>query len=173
VAPEETEEPPLDLGPTSTPEARALLLAEAMAHADMQEARYRVPIGTGRLARVKGTMAVAILAVAAVLVFFPPPFVEPAPPPALADSDLLYGVQLALLLQAQQVEAFRTREQRLPDTLEDLGASLPGVRFVRSSNRVYQLIAYTPQGEAVVYDSAAPSPEFARVAPTWALPTGP
>ena len=45
---EEEDEEVVDLGPTSTPEARERLLAAALSHAEMQEARYRVPIDTHR-----------------------------------------------------------------------------------------------------------------------------
>jgi hypothetical protein len=38
---------------------------------------------------------------------------------------------------------------------------------VRSSNRLYQLIAYAPTGRAVVYDSAAPAPAFGEAEVAW------
>jgi hypothetical protein len=157
----------LDLGPTSTPEARARLLAEALAHADMQEARYRVPTESRRLGRIKGGIALAIFLLAGILVLAPPRFVSPEAPVGVADADRVSGVITALLLQAEQVDAFRVRERRLPLSLDELGVAVPGVRYVRSSNRLYQLIAYAPTGRAVVYDSAAPAPAFGEAEVAW------
>ena len=44
---------------------------------------------------------------------------------------------------------------------------IPGIRFVRSNNRVYQLVAARPNGRALVYDSARPDPEFEDVENGW------
>lgn len=167
AAPTAEADEPLDLGPTSTPEARARLLAEALAHADMQEARYRVPTESRRLGRIKGGIALAIFLLAGILVLAPPRFVSPEAPVGVADADRVSGVITALLLQAEQVDAFRVRERRLPLSLDELGVAVPGVRYVRSSNRLYQLIAYAPTGRAVVYDSAAPAPAFGEAEVAW------
>jgi hypothetical protein len=167
AAPTAEADHPLDLGPTSTPEARARLLAEALAHADMQEARYRVPTESRTLGRIKGAIALAIFLLAGILVLAPPRFVSPEAPVGVADADRVSGVITALLLQAEQVDAFRVRERRLPVSLDELGVTVPGVRYVRSSNRLYQLIAYAPTGRAVVYDSAAPAPEFTEAELAW------
>jgi hypothetical protein len=69
------------------------------------------------------------------------------------------GIRLALLLQAHQVEAYRVRTQQLPVSLDDLPVKLDGVRYARSG-RSYQLVGFTPDGEAIVYDAADPSPPF-------------
>ena len=76
---------------------------------------------------------------------------------------------MGLLLQAQQVEAFRVRSQRLPNSLEELPATLPGVRYARSGNRAYQLIAYERDGNAIVYDSANPAPSFRVFMSVWTV----
>ena len=75
-------------------------------------------------------------------------------------------------LFADQVEAFRARSQRLPNSLDEVTFRLPGVRFVRSSNRLYQLIAYTRAGDAVLYDSSSPAREFESITPAWAAGGG-
>ena len=93
----------------------------------------------------------------------------PDPPAFLTSDDQLYGARVTLLFQAQQIEAFRTRAQRLPNSLGDVAVQFAGVRFLKSSNRLYQLIAYTPDGGAVVYDSAAPDPEFEAITRAFAL----
>ncbi len=169
---DEDEAPAFDLGPSSTPEERAFLLAAALAHAEMQEARYRVPLEVRKTAQWKSALALAIFGLAALFAIAPPGIVVPAPPAQIRSGDMLYGIRVALLLQAEQIEAFRAREQRLPDSLDDLAARLPGVRYVRSSNRLYQLIAYTARGDAVVFDSAATSPEFETIVRHWAADRG-
>jgi hypothetical protein len=59
------------------------------------------------------------------------------------------------------------RFQRLPDSLDELTSGLPGVRFVKSGTRAYQLIGYERDGNAIIYDSSNPGPEFARLTPSW------
>lgn len=164
---EEEEAEDLDLGPTSTPEARARILAAALAHAEMQEARYRVPTARSTVARLKAALALTFFALAGLLAIAPPSIVVPEPLPSLTAADRLEGVRLALLLQAEQIEAFRAREERLPRSLDEVATHVPGIRFVRSGSRLYQLIAYTPEGRAVVYDSSAPAPEFHALEPSW------
>jgi hypothetical protein len=152
---------PLDLsGDVSTPEARARLLAQALAHAEHKEARYRVPLAdTRRAARWKSAAAVALLALAGVVAIAPPSWVRPEPPAQLGDAARDRGIRLALLLQAQQVEAYRVRAQQLPASLDDLPMRLAGLRYTRSG-RSYQLVGFTPLGDAIIYDAADPSPEF-------------
>jgi len=77
------------------------------------------------------------------------------------------SIRNALLLQAQQVDAYRIRSQRLPNSLDELPETLPGIRYVRSGNRTFQLIAYEADGNAVVYDSSNPAPEFEAMGATW------
>ena len=166
-APDPEPDEAVDLGETSTPEARARILAAALAHAERQEARYRIPTTTRTLARFKAVVALSIFAAAAVVAIAPPTMLVPPTPPGLADEERVRGLRLALLLQAEQVEAFRVREQRLPLSLDEVSGRVPGVRYVRSSNRLYQLVGYTPDGRAVVYDSAAPAPEFDALEPIW------
>jgi hypothetical protein len=137
------------------------------AHAEMQEARYRVTTDAGAAGRWKGTIASFIFLVALVVFIRPPGFLVPDAPATLTPDDELFGVRVTLLLQAEQIEAYRSREEQLPRSLAEVDARFPGVRFVRSSNRLYQLIAYTVEGEAIVYDSATPDPVFATIARDW------
>jgi hypothetical protein len=157
----------LDLGDATTEEERDRVLAAALAHAEMQEAIYRVRTDTGRARRWKAVFAAAIMLLALATAVSPPGLVVPDPPASLADADRLYGIRVALLLQAQQIEAFRAREGRLPDSITEVARALPGIRFVKSSGRLYQLVAYAPDGEAIVYDSAAPAAEFEDVSNRW------
>lgn len=152
---------PLDLfGDVSTPAARARLVAEALTHAEGKEARYRVPLAdTRRAARWKSAAAAAMLVLAGVVAIAPPAWVRPEPPAQLSDAARDRGIRLALLLQAQQVEAYRLRTQQLPASLDDLPMQLAGLRYVRSG-RSYQLVGFTPRGDAIVYDAADPAPAF-------------
>jgi hypothetical protein len=158
----------LDLGEGTTEEERDRLLAAALAHVEMQDAIYRVPSDSGAGRRWKGTIASSLFLLAALVVLVPPPAILPAPAATLSSADHLHGLRVSLLLQSQQIEAFRTREGRLPDSLDEVATALPGIRFVKSNNRLYQLVAYTPAGDAIVYDSASPEPEFQALAATWA-----
>jgi hypothetical protein len=162
-----------DLGPISSPEIRSRLLAEALAHAEHKDARYRVPFPeTPTAGRWKAVVALLILLVAGVVSLAPPGWAAPDPPAPLTAAERLRSLRVALLLQAEQVEAFRVREQRLPVTLEEVAAAFPGVRYVRSGTRSYQLIAYLPDGSAVVYDSTSPASAFAALEPAWRLQEG-
>lgn len=157
------EELVLDLGEVTSPDERDRLLAAALAHVEMQEAIYRVPTESTTPRHWKGLIAAGLFILAAVLAVLPPdPFV-PAGPAPLSDADRLRGIRTALLVQAEQIEAFRVRESRLPTSLGEVDTALPDIRFVRSGTRLYQLVAYTPAGDAVIYDSAAPHSAFEDV----------
>lgn len=158
----------LDLGDATSPEERDRLLAAALAHVEMQDAIYRVQTESGASRRWKGLIASAVFLMAVFLAGLPPAFLVPDAPPPLTASETARGLRMTLLMQAEQIEAFRARSDRLPTSLSEVDTALPGVRFVRSSNRLYQLIVYTPDGDAVVYDSASPDPAFAAASAAWA-----
>jgi hypothetical protein len=166
------EELVLDLGEAATPEERDRLLAAAMAHAEMQEAIYRVPTKTYRVRHIKFGIAAVIALVAVVVSLRPPAFVVPVPPPSLSVADEVRGVRLALLLQAQQIEAHRVETGRLPTSLAEVAFELPDVRFIRTNSRSYQLVAFGSDGERVVFDSTVPSPDFGRLRDEWAPTRG-
>ena len=157
----------LDLGEGTTPEERDRILSAALAQVEMQEAIYRVPTETGMADRGKGTIALLLMLMALFVSVRPPALVIPEPPAQLVKADQIYGTRVALLLQVQQIEAYRIREQRLPESLGEVAVVLPGVRFVKSNSRLYQLIAYTPEGVTVVYDSASPASDFERISRNW------
>jgi hypothetical protein len=114
---------------------------------------------TRRADRWKSVGAAALLLLAGVVAVAPPAWVRTDPPAQLSDAAREGGIHLALLLQAQQVEAYRVRHQQLPASLDDLPMRLGGLRYVRSG-RSYQLVGFTPRGDAIVYDEAAPAPAF-------------
>lgn len=157
----------LELGEATSPDERDRLLAAALAHVEMQDAIYRVPVESGAGRRWKTLIGSLLLVMAIVLVGLPPSFLVPEPPAQLTTGERLRGVRVALLMQAQQIEAFRVREERLPRTLAEVTATLPGIRYVRSNDRLFQLVAYTSDGQVVVYDSAAPDTAFDAVASSW------
>lgn len=157
----------VDLGPESTPELRDRLLAQTLAHVETQDARYRVPYSDSRHSgRWKAVIATFLFLASGAVAVAPPRWVTPEPPARLDIASREHSVRIALILQAQQVDAYRVRFQRIPDSLDELPIRLPGVRLVRS-NRAYQLVAYAGDGQRIVFDSSDPDPEFARLAPVW------
>ena len=161
----------LDLGDASTPQERDRLLAAALAHAEMQEAIYRVPTGSNRARRIKLGVAALIALVALGVGLRPPALLVPESPPPLRVADRVHGVHVSLLLQAQQIEAYRVANGALPRSLDDVPVRLPGIRYVRSTSRAYQLVGYSPRGEAIVFDSTAPAPAFEQLAGPWSTRT--
>jgi hypothetical protein len=157
----------IDLGEATTEQERDRLLAAALAHAEMQDAKYRVPTESATARRWKAGVAGALLLVAVITAASPPSFVVPAPTTRFTAADGDRGARLALMLQAEQVEAFRVSEGRLPDTLDELPESVAGIRFVRSTNRVYQLVTRGPDGASIVYDSAAPEERLEELHVPW------
>lgn len=154
----------IDLGPGSSPDEVERLVAATLAHAEYQDARYRVPYSDERRAsRWKALAATVLLLVAMTVALAPPPPVRPPALPSVTDSDRALGVRMVLLLQARQVDAFHTRYQRLPASLDEV-VHAEGIRYARQGNRAYQLLAYEPDGTAVVYDSASPTPAFGSLA---------
>lgn len=164
------DEPVFDLeDQVSDPEDRERLVREASALSEVRDARYRLPgEADAREAPWRLVLAGLLLCTGLLFLVRPPALVRPEPAQVPSASDLDRGVRAALRAQAAQVEAFRALEGRLPETLDEVGHRFPGIRYVRSNSRVYQLVAAAPAGEAVVYDSARPQPGFDDAAP-WIL----
>ena len=152
----------------SSPEERDRLLAEALLHTDTLDAFYKQPLGDGvRQGRWKGLLALILLTLAGYVGLAPPTWVEGRPVPQVSTTDRERGAIAGLQLQARQIEVFRARHGRLPISLDELPVRLPGIRFVRSNSRVYQLVAAGPDGRAIVYDSALPDPQFEEITRPW------
>ena len=47
-----------------------------------------------------------------------------------------------------------------------------GIAYTRSGNRAFQLMAYGPNGDAIIYDSANPLPAFRPLGDAWSAPEG-
>jgi hypothetical protein len=160
------QDPPLHQ--ISRPEDRQRLLAEAMEHADAQEAQYRLgPPDEPTHGLWKAPVALAIFTLAALVGIFPWSWLGGPPPLRIEDSDLDHGLRAVMYIQAQQVNVFRMRTGRIPDALDDLPVRFPGLRLVKSNNRVFQILAYQPGGEVLVFDSGHPSPAFAAAVSGW------
>lgn len=145
---------------SSSPEERDRLIAEALAHAEARDLSYLPPSVAPTTVRWKGAVGAAGLLLGAALLVAPPAWLRGNPAPSVTGEARELGARTVLYLQAQEIEAYRQRHQGLPDRLGDLDAELPGLRFVRSNDRVYQLVAYGPDGRAVVYDSTRPRPDI-------------
>lgn len=151
----------------SSPEERDRLIAEALAHAEARDAAYRPPSELPPSGRWRSLLAMALLALSGVLAAAPPPWLRGEDRPEVTEADRALGVRVSLELQAAAVEAFRIRHQRIPAGLDELPGTLPGLRYVRSGDRVYQLVGYEPAGRAVLYDSHLPSDEVQDAASTF------
>lgn len=149
---------------TSSQEERDRLVAEALAHAEARDQLYRPPTEILPSGRWRSALGLVLLVLSGILAAAPPSWLRGAPRPAVSDQQRTLGVHVALQLQAEQIEAFRNRTQRLPAGLEQLPAALPGIRFVRSDNRLYQLVAYGPDRRPVVWESTRPAPDAREAA---------
>ncbi len=159
--------PLIDLSATAD---RDEILADAMAHAATQEAHYRQPLPeTKRTGVWKAPLAMVVFTLSAYLLAFPPPWIAGDALPTISESTREHGIKAAIFLQAQQIEAFRVDRGRLPGSLEEVEGTLPGIRFVRSNSRVFQLVAAGVGGTSVIYDSTRPIEEFAGAAATWGV----
>lgn len=162
----EDEEPPVHR--ISRVEDRERILAEAMAHAEAQEHQYRVvSLREAERRRWKAPASLVLFAIAACWAVFPPRWLSPPPIPSVQVGERERGLRVALYLQAQQVEAFHLAEGRLPISLDEVPIHAEGFRFVRSDNRLYQLVGVRPNGGFLVYDSGNPDPSFERSVAPW------
>ncbi len=149
---------------TSSQEERDRLIAEALAHAEARDALYRPPTEILPSGRWRGALALVLLVLSGILAAAPPSWLRGAPRPSVSDQERALGVRVALELQAEQIDAFRQRTQRLPADLTELPAALPGIRFVRSDDRLYQLVGYGPDRRPVVLESIRPGPDAREAA---------
>jgi hypothetical protein len=167
-------EPDTPVHRVSRVEDRERLLAEALAHAEAQEAQYKVlPADEPVHGKWKTPLAVALLALAAWVALSPPHWIAGIDAPRPNPMETERGLRAAIWLQAHQVEVFRLREGRLPEHLSELPAQMPGLTLVRSNNRVYQIRGRRPDGGLLLFDSAQPAPAFEAAAPWLASPKSP
>ena len=169
MSPEDADSP---VHRVSRVEDRERLLAEATAHAEAQEAQYKVlPAGEPERGRWKAPLAMLLLVLAAWVALTPPRWLAGADAPRPTDGERDRGLRAAIWMQTRQVEVFRLRGGRLPQHLSELPAQMSGLTLVRSNNRVYQMRGRLSDGEFLVFDSAQPSPAFGAAAP-WLAPPG-
>jgi len=153
----------------SDPAVRERLLAETVAHALAQDAQYSGPVGdpTGTRTGWKLLGALFLLVVAGLLLLAPPRFLTGPPPPGLTEADRRQGMEATLLLHALEVDAFRLDSARLPGSLEEVGASVSDIRYLRTGNRSYQLTLQAPGVGVVIYDGADPPDTARSLAKRW------
>ncbi len=152
---------------TSSQEERDRLVAEALAHAEARDQLYRPPTEILPSGRWRGALGLVLLVLSGIFAAAPPSWLRGAPRPSVSEQEQALGVRVALELQAEQIEAYRRRNQRLPTELGQLPAALPGIRFVRSDDRLYQLVAYGPDRRPVVLESTDPDPDTREAAWTF------
>lgn len=116
--------------PLSTESQREVMLAAVMMDTEAKEAARRPGPQRGTTwPRVAVAAVLTILAAWAWL--FPPGFLRPPPPPAHSTERVEAGLRFAVALQAERIFAFRTRAQRFPDYLREVGDTLPGLTYRR------------------------------------------
>ncbi len=159
-------DPPTDRA--SRAEERERLVAEVAAIAETKDIQFqRLPPGPTKRGGWKMPVALVLFLLAVSVAAFPPRWLAGEATPSPTSDELQRGLRAALYLQAEQVEVFRSREGRLPRALDEVSVRIPGIRFVRSNSRVYQLVGFLTDGDPVVYDSARPTDEFDAVAAGW------
>ncbi|GMV05743.1 MAG: hypothetical protein AMXMBFR53_20200 [Gemmatimonadota bacterium] len=167
------DDPDLPVHSISRVEDRERLLAEAMAHAEALEEQYKVvPIEPVDLSgRWKSPVATVLFVLAAALGLFPPAWLTGTPAQGPTEGELDRGLRAAIWLQAQQVEAFRLHNGRLPASLAEVPGSAADLTLIRSDSRAYQIRGRSEDGSVVVLDSSRPSPVFEAAAPWPREPT--
>jgi hypothetical protein len=103
-------------------------------------------------------------ALAGYLAQLPPSWLAGPGLPRVADTNRGAGAVAALTLQAEQIRVYQLRNGSLPATLEVMPAYHSGLRYVRSNNRVFQLLAPRPGGGVILYDAARPQERFKAAA---------
>ncbi len=140
---------------------RAAAIASVLRHqAERKEAREAVQL-PGRRPLLPQLTALALSTVVAVYVWFgSPSWLEPRlpPPPPLEVEET--SVQAAVYIQAQQIEAYRVRNGRLPAFLEEAGPAVAGVRYTRLDARTYRIQGHD-QRVAFSYTSGEPMDSLA------------
>ncbi|MDH5591121.1 MAG: hypothetical protein OEZ65_09510 [Gemmatimonadota bacterium] len=159
-------------GAVSDQRERDRLLAAIMSEAAHLDERLKGPTPDIVRPAWKGLAATFLFLLAGYYMILPPRWVRPPAPAAPSAAVRADGIRRALVMQAAQVEAFRLASQRLPDSLEEVGAIVPDILYVRSNSRVFQLVATLSDGSPMIFDSADPDPEFDAILRSILVATG-
>lgn len=100
-----------------------------------------------------------LLVITAWLWLFPPAFLrmDPPPPQPLAQEEA--ALRFTMYVQAQRIKAFREANGRLPETLDEAGPPLPGMRYTVLHEDLYQLTGQTDR-VTLTYRSDLPLRDF-------------
>lgn len=104
------------------------------------------------------TVALLLLVAANLFLWFASPRATPI---RRFETASIAATRAEVLLVANQVEAFRARYGRLPQSAAELPVMPPGVRYVTAGQDRY-LIADEDAAEPIVYRSTEPLEDFAR-----------
>ena len=94
------------------------------------------------------------------LLFFSPSWIAPAAAPPIRAERVEDNLRVYLSIVAPQIDAYETREGRLPETIERLPGVREGTEYVPISSGDYR-IAVSSDGVAVTYESSQDLTEFA------------
>lgn len=152
--PEEVEEIPL-----STDSERTQAIAEVLRHEEEKaEARRRARERMARLEAPRGIAPrhfafVLVLVVTGYVWLGTPSWAQMAMPtrPTVELRDA--SLRLALYIQAQRIEEFRSARGRLPASLREAGPPLPGIRYTATPRDTYHLIG-TNEDLTLFYSSS-------------------
>jgi len=116
-----------------------------------KQPRWMLPVG----------LQMAVLAV--YLLLAPPAWVTVNPIEGPDEASQVESLRVAIWLQAQQVESYKTQNGRLPASLAESGRETPGIEYVRQGSGQYQLVAVVGD-QPIVYDSAIPNADIEAAA---------
>lgn len=146
-------------------------LLEVLEHQKAQLERDRAREASLRAPRRRrGTgWLVGVLTAIAVWLWLVPPAplrIEPPPPQPVAEEE--EALRFIMSIQARRLEAFRRVSGRYPSSLEETGPPLPGVRYARLHDDLYQITGTTDR-LTLTYRSDLPLDDFADGGPDAAL----
>lgn len=113
----------------------------------------------GRGSRVPIWLPVVLLGLVAWVWLFPPSFLSPEPPPPQPIEQEEAALRFAIYVQAQRIQAFRDQHGRYPETLDEAGPPLEGMRYIRLRPDLYQLTGTTDR-VTLTYRSDLPLSDF-------------
>lgn len=112
--------------------------------------------GSGRGARM---LVIALAVITAWVWILPPRWLVPVPPPAQTVAEEDAALRFAVYVQAQRIRAYQLERGFLPESLDEAGDPLPGLRYMVLGPGLYELTASTDR-QRLTYRSDEPLREW-------------
>lgn len=139
---------------------RADVLREVGEHVARKEAQERLrQTRSPVLRRLTQILNLAILAFAAYVWIGNPSWVRVEPPAAPSPQAREAALRLSIYIQAQQIEAYRSENGRIPSSLEEVGPPLAGMHFQQTGRGAYRITGVSDT-LTLVYSSSESLAEF-------------